>query len=193
MAHPSRRVPSPNPPRYYAVPQSPQNYPYGQGQQRRTSRSNRTRSANGHTAIAPMPPRNDLAQGVATGAIGAGYGPYAVHPSPFPMRIFRLISELFYYQSITLPQYMVTPLPMLLRASASLNPRPSTLRLNGMQLQRTAPPSLSICGIQKIPTSMMRCTIPTRVSTQHKTILLPCSQAEVGQTYPSSSYSSLVL
>jgi hypothetical protein len=25
-----------------------------------------------------MPPRNDLAQGVATGAIGAGYGPYSV-------------------------------------------------------------------------------------------------------------------
>jgi hypothetical protein len=82
MAHPSRRVPSPNPPRYYAVPQSPQNYPYGQGQQRRTSRSNRARSANGHTAMAPMPPRNDLAQGVATGAIGAGYGPYAVLPLP---------------------------------------------------------------------------------------------------------------
>ncbi|KAH9997835.1 glycoside hydrolase family 16 protein [Russula vinacea] len=28
-----------------------------------------------------MPPRNDLAQGVATGAIGAGYGPYSHHPS----------------------------------------------------------------------------------------------------------------
>jgi hypothetical protein len=28
-----------------------------------------------------MPPRNDLAQGVATGAIGAGYGPYSVRLS----------------------------------------------------------------------------------------------------------------
>ncbi|KAI0269875.1 glycoside hydrolase family 16 protein [Gloeopeniophorella convolvens] len=28
-----------------------------------------------------MPPRNDLAQGVATGAIGAGYGPYAHNPA----------------------------------------------------------------------------------------------------------------
>ena len=86
MAHPSRRVPSPNP-RYYAVPQSPQqhpNYPYGQHQhqQRRPSRSNRTQPANDRqAAVAPMPPRNDLAQGVATGAIGAGYGPYSVRPS----------------------------------------------------------------------------------------------------------------
>ncbi|KAI0284022.1 glycoside hydrolase family 16 protein [Russula aff. rugulosa BPL654] len=76
MAHPSsRRVPSPNP-RYYAVPQSPQqhpNYPYGQQQQRRPSRSNRTQPANERQAVvAPMPPRNDLAQ-------GAGYGPYS-HP-----------------------------------------------------------------------------------------------------------------
>ena len=82
MAHPSRRVPSPNPSHYYAVPQSPQNH---YTQQRRTSRSNRTpnraHQANNPPVVAPMPPRNDLAQGVATGAIGAGYGPYAVrHP-----------------------------------------------------------------------------------------------------------------
>lgn len=91
MAHPSRRVPSPNPSRYYAVPQSPQhpNHPYAQQhvqhqpQQRRPSRSNRTQPApvNERPAVAPMPPRNDLAQGVATGAIGAGYGPYSVRPS----------------------------------------------------------------------------------------------------------------
>ncbi|KAH9042091.1 glycoside hydrolase family 16 protein [Lactarius pseudohatsudake] len=79
MAHPSRRVPSPNPSHYYAVPQSPQNQLYTQ--QRRTSRSNRAHSANAHPVVAPMPPRNDLAQGVATGAIGAGYGPYAHNPS----------------------------------------------------------------------------------------------------------------
>ncbi|KAF8500951.1 glycoside hydrolase family 16 protein [Russula emetica] len=84
MAHPSRHVPSPNPSRYYAVPQSPQhpNHPYGQHQQqhqqRRPSRSNRTQPVvNERPAVAPMPPRNDLAQGVATGAIGAGYGPYS--------------------------------------------------------------------------------------------------------------------
>ena len=91
MAHPSRRVPSPNPSRYYAVPQSPQhpNHPYGQHrvqhqqQQRRPSRSNRAQPApvNERPAVAAMPPRNDLAQGVATGAIGAGYGPYSVRPS----------------------------------------------------------------------------------------------------------------
>jgi len=86
MAHPSRRVPSPNP-RYYSVPQSPQhpNHPYGQQQPqhqpRRPSRSNRTQPASDRPAVAPMPPRNDLAQGVATGAIGAGYGPYSVRLS----------------------------------------------------------------------------------------------------------------
>lgn len=83
MAHPSRRVPSPNP-RYYAVPQSPQhpNHPYGQHQQRRPSRSNRAQPVpNERPPAAPMPPRNDLAQGVATGAIGAGYGPYSVRLS----------------------------------------------------------------------------------------------------------------
>ena len=84
MAHPSRHIPSPNPSRYYAVPQSPpnQNHPYGQ-QQRRTSRSNRVPPPPVHDRppVAPMPPRNDLAQGVATGAIGAGYGPYSVRLS----------------------------------------------------------------------------------------------------------------
>ncbi|KAI0250774.1 glycoside hydrolase family 16 protein [Lactifluus subvellereus] len=81
MAHPLRRVPSPIVPRHYAA--VPQNYPYAtsQGQQRRTSRSNRTQTANSHAAMHPVPPRNDLAQGVATGAIGAGYGPYAHDPA----------------------------------------------------------------------------------------------------------------
>jgi hypothetical protein len=37
-----------------------------------------------------MPPRNDLAQGVATGAIGAGYGPYAVCQPPF-LNIYLII------------------------------------------------------------------------------------------------------
>jgi hypothetical protein len=76
MAHPSRRIPSPNPSRYYAVPQSPQNPNHPYGQHRRTSRSNRVPPPTERPV--PMPPRNDLAQGVATGAIGAGYGPYSV-------------------------------------------------------------------------------------------------------------------
>lgn len=76
MAHPSRRTPSSNPSHYYAVPQSPQNHPYGQ--HRQPSRSNRVPAPNDRQPVAPMPPRNDLAQGVATGAIGAGYGPYSV-------------------------------------------------------------------------------------------------------------------
>jgi beta-glucan synthesis-associated protein KRE6 len=101
MAHPSRIVPSPNPPRYYAVPQNPQNYPYSHGQQRRTSRSNRTRSANanGNPAMAPMPPRNDLAQGVATGAIGAGFGPYAVCP------YFHRVNAFFFRLMALLPKH----------------------------------------------------------------------------------------
>lgn len=79
MAHQSsRRVPSPNPSQYYAVPQSPQNQNHPYGQHRRTSRSNRVPPPTDRPAVAPMPPRNDLAQGVATGAIGAGYGPYSV-------------------------------------------------------------------------------------------------------------------
>jgi beta-glucan synthesis-associated protein KRE6 len=101
MAHPSRRVPSPNPSRYYAVPQSPQhpNHPYGQHQQqqRRPSRSNRTQPVvNERPPVAPMPPRNDLAQGVATGAIGAGYGPYSVRLSS-SLQIFSNSSETYRY------------------------------------------------------------------------------------------------
>jgi hypothetical protein len=46
-----------------------------------------------------MPPRNDLAQGVATGAIGAGYGPYAVR------RRFRRQSPSF---DISLPDCIIT-------------------------------------------------------------------------------------
>jgi hypothetical protein len=76
MAHPSRRIPSPNPSHYYAVPQSPQNQSHPYRQHRRTSRSNRVPPPSERPV--PMPPRNDLAQGVATGAIGAGYGPYSV-------------------------------------------------------------------------------------------------------------------
>ncbi len=103
MAHPSRRIPSQNPSRYYAVPQSPQhqNHPYGQHQQRRPSRSNRAPPANDRPATAPVPPRNDLAQGVATGAIGAGYGPYSV-------RLLSSLQTLVVRLNLSLPS--ITPL-----------------------------------------------------------------------------------
>jgi hypothetical protein len=187
MAHPSRRVPSPNPSRYYAVPQSPQNYPYGQvqQQQRRSSRSNRPRPANGNPAMAAMPPRNDLAQGVATGAIGAGYGPYAVRPICRPIVNFRLT---YITQSITLPQHKVT---LMLTHHDSVSLHQNDLPSNVPQPPRTALPSLSICGIQRIPTLTMRSTILIPVSMPHRTTLLPSFQPEVGRTYLSSPCSSL--
>jgi hypothetical protein len=43
-----------------------------------------------------VPPRNDLAQGVATGAIGAGYGPYSV-------RLLSSLQTLVVRLNISLP------------------------------------------------------------------------------------------
>ena len=68
MAAPQRRQPQ----QYYAVPQSPQNGArHYQPQALPHTQSNSIPQA---TAGG----RNDTAHGVATGAIGGGYGPYSV-------------------------------------------------------------------------------------------------------------------
>ncbi|KAA1469787.1 glycoside hydrolase family 16 protein [Dentipellis sp. KUC8613] len=79
MANPSsRRVPPPNPSQYYAVPQSPRRR-VSTDRQYSTSHPTRAPSNNSHYGQAPS--RGDIAQGVATGSIGAGYGPYAHNPN----------------------------------------------------------------------------------------------------------------
>jgi hypothetical protein len=183
MAHPSRRVPSPNPSHYYAVPQSPQNHQL-HTQQRRTSRSNRSRQANNAAAVPAMPPRNDLAQGVATGAIGAGYGPYAVCHLPF----LHISSNHIYYlllPSMTLPQSRATPsLPLPASVLRHLSGPPS--QVTGLALRQiTVPtPFPPTCGTRRIQTSTTRFITQTRVLMLPKITRLPSSRPEVGQTCP---------
>ncbi|KAI0316822.1 glycoside hydrolase family 16 protein [Amylostereum chailletii] len=73
MAYSSRRIPPPKPSNYYAVPQSPQ----GASTYRRTSTGRNQRSPSTGSNAPMTQPRHDMAQGVATGSIGGGYGPYA--------------------------------------------------------------------------------------------------------------------
>ena len=47
------------------------------------STKRRAPRANDPPVVTTVPPRNDLAQGVATGAIGGDYDPYAVCHPPF--------------------------------------------------------------------------------------------------------------
>ncbi|KZT64609.1 glycoside hydrolase family 16 protein [Daedalea quercina L-15889] len=70
MAAPQRRQPQ----QYYAVPQSPQN----------GSRYHSQAPTQSQSYSMPQPStsgRNDTAHGVATGAIGGGYGPYSYNPN----------------------------------------------------------------------------------------------------------------
>ncbi|KII86911.1 glycoside hydrolase family 16 protein [Plicaturopsis crispa FD-325 SS-3] len=85
MAKTPRRVPPPSQD-YYAVPQSPH--------------SNAAMHAHQHTNSIPTTSgymragstdhqRNGVTQGVATGAIGGGYGPYSYNPAPAPGRDYN--------------------------------------------------------------------------------------------------------
>ncbi|KAH8104849.1 glycoside hydrolase family 16 protein [Cristinia sonorae] len=81
MANPPRRVPPPNQ-QYYAVPnpQSPRSAgPSRQPSQTQPSYSTHYQPSNSSHSY--MNQRNDTAQGVATGHIGAGYGPYSYNPN----------------------------------------------------------------------------------------------------------------
>jgi len=75
MANTSRRVPLP-PQQYAAVPQSPKSaIPASRSKSKSKPRPPiRSSSAGSHMHSG----RGAIAQGVATGAIGAGYGPYSV-------------------------------------------------------------------------------------------------------------------
>jgi beta-glucan synthesis-associated protein KRE6 len=78
MANPSRRAPPPQ--EYYAVPQSPRSQGHGptSGMSQQYAPRPPARSPSGaSTSHAPVS-RGVIAQGVATGAIGGGYGPYSV-------------------------------------------------------------------------------------------------------------------
>ena len=74
-----------------------------------------------------MPPRNDLAQGVATGAIGAGFGPYSVRLSSSMRISFGGASDWFGFKSIPSPQQLAMA-TLLTPLHASVSPHPSGLR-----------------------------------------------------------------
>ena len=81
MANSSRRAPPPQ--EYYAVPQSPKSLGYGQTNSMSQSYGPRPPpgpSSTGSTSRVPASRGGAIAQGVATGAIGGGYGPYSVRP-----------------------------------------------------------------------------------------------------------------
>jgi hypothetical protein len=59
-----------------------------------------------------MPPRNDLAQGVATGTIGAVYGSYSVRLYRLQCILPSMMSLIVWLSSITLPQSQTIPIPL---------------------------------------------------------------------------------
>ncbi|GLB38241.1 putative beta-glucan synthesis-associated protein (SKN1) [Lyophyllum shimeji] len=68
------------PQQYAAVPQSPRSAPNHPSSSRYSSRPTRTPSSSSHQHQISHAGRGAIAAGVATGAIGGGYGPYSYHP-----------------------------------------------------------------------------------------------------------------
>ncbi|THH27754.1 hypothetical protein EUX98_g6431 [Antrodiella citrinella] len=80
MANPPRRVPPPNQ-QYYAVPQSPRSAGPSRQPSQTQQQSYSTSNQPSNTSHSYMQQRNETAHGVATGHIGAGYGPYSYNPT----------------------------------------------------------------------------------------------------------------
>jgi hypothetical protein len=74
MVPQQQRRPPPSAQEYYAVPQSPQ----GSSMQAPYNQSRRPPARSGSAGSQMQSGRGAIAQGVASGQIGGGYGPYSV-------------------------------------------------------------------------------------------------------------------
>lgn len=96
MANPPRRIPPTNSSQYYAVPQSPPSRggssSYNQQPFPASSHPVRSSSTNSQPPRMQQGRAGDVAQGVASGSIGAGYGPYAVRSSFSPFILHYSLS-----------------------------------------------------------------------------------------------------
>ena len=95
---PQQRRPPPSAQDYYAVPQSPQTSmqgPYNQSRPPARSRSSGSQM---------QPGRGAIAQGVANGQIGSGYGPYSVSLLVLSFCVELVVNKPLQVQSILITE-----------------------------------------------------------------------------------------
>ena len=179
VAYSARRVPPPSV-QYYAAPSSSssvqQTLPYrrvssGRGQHRRAQSSQ---------ATVQMPPVNHVAHGVATGSIGAGFGPYAVcwQSSVFKCTRAKYCPSMIRIRNMahrrcTIAHGNPTPDPTPPHDIATLNPTSQNPKSLSWKKSRNhtprRPPYPRTCGTPKTRNWTMPCTTQIRGSTPRST------------------------
>lgn len=174
---------------YAAVPQSPQTAHYlhqqppqqkQQSSQLKPYQSGRSRThsagSSAEMPLNPSRPNENTTQGVFTGHIGGGFGPYAVRGN---------------YEHLLLPQLTPSPSSSRLKSRGNLSPAHASVMspssrtqtshsvLPSRQTRLGHPPTF---GIHVIQTSTTPSTTPTLAKMPSKTLSGPSGALEAGQT-----------